>query len=69
MLFKIIIVMLLLFIVISLFTALYRINKDKGNSTKAVRALGIRVGLSAFLLGLILLGAQLGWIVPHGVGG
>lgn len=68
-LFKLIIVILLLFIIISLFTALYRINKDKGHSSRTVKALAVRVGLSAFLLGLILIGAHFGWITPHGLGG
>ncbi len=66
---KVIIIILLIFIVVSLFTALYRLNNEKGNSSKVVKALGIRVGLSILLFILILLAAQFGLIVPHGFGG
>ena len=64
MLFKIIIVILLLFVVISLFTALYRLNKDDADSTQVVKALSVRIGLSLFLFVLILVGIELDWIEP-----
>jgi len=64
-LFKLIVVVLLLFVVISLFTALYRLNKDDTNSTRVVKALSVRIGLSIFLFILILVGAKLGLIEPN----
>ena len=66
-LFKLIVVILLIFIVASLFTALYRLNKETGDSTKLVKALSVRVGLSVLLFALLFLGAKLGLITPHGV--
>jgi len=64
-LFKLIIVLLLIFVVISLFTALYRLNKDDADSTRVVKALAIRVGLSILIFILIMIGAKLGLIEPN----
>jgi len=64
-------VFLLLFalILLSLFSGLYFLLKDKGNSRRTLRSLACRVGLSAFLLGLLFLSAQQGWIKPHSLSG
>ena len=67
-LFKLIIVILLLFIVGSLFTALVFLVKSPDNASSVVKSLAIRIGLSLFLIGLIFLGAQIGLIEPHGFG-
>ena len=64
-LFKLIIVILLVFVVVSLFTALYRLNKDDSDSTRIVKALALRVGLSILIFVLILIGATLGIIEPN----
>ena len=64
-LFKLIIVLLLIFVVISLFTALYRLNKDDADSSRVVKALAIRVGLSILIFILIMIGAKLGLIEPN----
>lgn len=64
-LFKLIIVLLLIFVVISLFTALYRLNKDDADSTRVVKALAVRVGLSILIFILIMIGAKLGLIEPN----
>jgi len=66
-LFKLLIVSLLIFIVVSLFTALYRLNSEKGDSSKVLKALTVRIALSVLLFGLLMLGSWLGWIQPHGV--
>lgn len=71
-LFKLIVVILLIFIVVSLFTALYQLNKTPNNaqgedSNKVVRALTVRIGLSIFLFLLLMAGAYFGLITPHGV--
>jgi hypothetical protein len=64
-LFKLIIVLLLIFVIISLFTALYRLNKDEADSTRVVKALAVRVGLSILIFILIMIGAKLGIIEPN----
>lgn len=64
-LFKLIIVLLLIFVIISLFTALYRLNKDETDSTRVVKALAVRVGLSIFIFILIMIGAKFGLIEPN----
>jgi hypothetical protein len=50
------------FILVSLFSALYFLVKDKGQSTRTVKALTIRVVLSIALFALLLLGFKLGLI-------
>ena len=67
--FKIILVALLLFIIVSLFSALYFLLKDPGGSTRVVKMLAVRVGLSLFVMGLLFVGSMLGWVQPHGFGG
>lgn len=64
-LFKLIVVLLLIFVIVSLFTALYRLNKDDGDSTRVVKALAVRVGLSILIFVLIMIGAKLGIIEPN----
>ncbi len=68
MFFKIILVALLLFVVVSLFTAFYYMVKDPSGSTRIVKSLFIRVGLSLFIMALLILGAKMGWVTPHGFG-
>jgi multisubunit Na+/H+ antiporter MnhF subunit len=67
-LFKLLLVILLIFIVVSLFNALYLLMKSPDNSLRVVKSLAIRVGLSLFVMLLILAGAKLGLIEPHGFG-
>lgn len=69
MLFKLIIVILLLFVAGSLFAALYFLINDSSRSKRVVRSLGWRIGLSLIILLLLLIGIQIGWITPHEVGG
>lgn len=61
-LFKLIIVILLLFVIVTLFTALYQLNKSDANSTKVVKTLALRVGLSLFIVFLIGVGQVTGLI-------
>jgi multisubunit Na+/H+ antiporter MnhF subunit len=68
MLFKYILVALLLFVLISLFTAFYYLVKDPSSSKRVVKSLFLRVGLSLFIMILLLIGTQLGWVTPHGFG-
>ena len=66
--FKVLIVILLLFVIFSLFSAFYYLVRDPASSTRVVKALFVRVGLSLFIMGLILVGIQFGWVEPHGFG-
>ena len=67
MLFKIIILTLLGFILLSLSTALFSMLSDKGQSDRTVKALTVRIALSIGLIILLGIGYQLGLIQPHGV--
>ncbi|MGV8711022.1 MAG: twin transmembrane helix small protein [Nitrosomonas sp.] len=50
---------LFVIIVYSLGSALYYMFKDKGNSTRMVKSLSIRVGLSLFLFIVMMIAARL----------
>lgn len=65
---KLIIVILLIFVLVSLFSALYFLIKSPDNSEKVVRSLAIRVGLSLFVMLLIFLASRFGILQPHGFG-
>ena len=60
---KIVAVLFLLFIIASLGSALYYLVKDKGQSTRALKALTIRIGLSVVLFAMLMLGFYFG-IIP-----
>ena len=68
-LFKLIIVVMLLFVVGSLFSALYFLVKDPSSSRRVVKSLSWRIALSLFILLLLFIGIEAGLIVPHNVGG
>ena len=55
---------LLLLIVVSLGSAVVFMMRDLGNSTRMVKALAIRVGLSVGLFVLLLVGYYFGWWKP-----
>jgi Protein of unknown function (DUF2909) len=57
---KILIASLLGLVVISLFSGLYFMYKDKGNSKRAVNALTIRVGLSITIIVILVVSYFLG---------
>jgi hypothetical protein len=59
---KIIILILVAAIIASLFAGLYFVYKDKGNSTRAVKALTVRVVLQAIVIALLLGGFVFGMI-------
>jgi predicted ferric reductase len=67
-LFKLIIVILLIFILVSLFTALYFLVRNPDSASAVMKSLAVRIGLSLFLLALIFVGAQTGLLEPHGFG-
>jgi hypothetical protein len=59
---KIIVLLFLAFILASLFSALYFLIKDKGQSEHTAKALTIRVALSITLFVLLMLGFHFGFI-------
>jgi Protein of unknown function (DUF2909) len=59
---KILIAALLVLVVISLFSGLYFMYKDKGNSKRVVNALTIRVGLSITIIVVLIASYFLGFI-------
>ena len=50
------------FILVSLFSALYYLIKDRGRSTRTVKALTVRVVLSIVLFALLVLAFHFGFI-------
>lgn len=67
MLSKILIIVIFLGIIGSMGSALFFMIKDKGQSTRTLRALTIRIGVSIALFALLFVLWGLGLITPHGV--
>ncbi len=65
--FRIVVVVLLLLVVLSLFSALGFLYKDKGQGTRTVRFLTVRIVLSLTLFFLMIIGFYFGLITPHGI--
>lgn len=63
---RIIVILMLLMIVGSLFSALLFLYKDRGTGTRTARALTIRVALSITLFCLLMAGSYFGLIPPLG---
>ncbi|MBL8482482.1 MAG: twin transmembrane helix small protein [Rhodocyclaceae bacterium] len=59
------VLLFLAFILISLFSALFFVFKDKGQSRRAVKALTMRVGLSVFLFLMLMAAYHFGLISDH----
>lgn len=57
---KFIVLILLGFILVSLFSGLYFLVKDKGQTKRTVNALTIRIGLSVLVIVIILIAAATG---------
>jgi hypothetical protein len=62
---KIIVLLFIVFILGSLFSALYFLIRDKGHSERTVRALTVRVLLSLALFVLLMLGFHFGFITTR----
>ena len=67
MIIKIIIILFLIFIFYALGSALYFLVRDKADSTRVVKALTWRIGLSILLFLLLMLAFAFGYIQPHAV--
>lgn len=61
------IIALLVFIFFSLGSALYFLMRDPAQSTRVVKALSWRIGLSLVLFLLLMLAFMMGWIQPHSI--
>ena len=66
MLVKLLVVLLLIAVIISLFSGLFFLVKDKGQTRRTVNALSVRIGLSVFAFVLLMIAAATGLITPHG---
>lgn len=67
MLLKIIVIVMLMLIVASLFSALVFLFKDKGRGKRTAQALTWRIGLSITLFLLLMAGFHFGIIPPQGL--
>jgi hypothetical protein len=63
---KIVVIVLLLAVVASLFSGLYFVYKDKGQSNRAVISLTIRIGLSLLVFAILIVSYLMGWIPQRG---
>lgn len=64
---KILVLVLLAAILVSLFSGLFFLNRDEGDSRRMLRALTVRVSLSVLLFLLLLYAWFTGAIQPHGL--
>ncbi len=62
---RIIVIIFLLFILGSLASALYFLYHDRSQSTRTIKALTLRVGLSIGLFVLLMAGYRFGFIGSH----
>lgn len=67
MLARLIIIVVFIAILASLFSGMYFMLHDKSGSTRNVKSLSIRIGLSLALFALLILAYFLGWIRPNAV--
>lgn len=67
MIFKLFVIAALVGIMASLASAMVFLVKDKGRSTRAVKALTLRIGLSLALFFLLFVAWATGLIKPHGI--
>ena len=66
-LFKVLVIVLLGLIVTSLGKAMFHMSSGPEDSAKTVQALSWRIGMSLALFALLMVGAKLHWISPHGM--
>ena len=66
MILRLVLICLIVVVLLSLFQGLFFLMRaNPENRAKLVLALSMRIGLSLFLFGLLLLGWSLGWWMPH----
>ena len=59
---KFIVILLLGFVIVSLFTGLYFLVKDKGQTNRTVNALSVRIGLSILAIVIVVIAGATGVI-------
>lgn len=64
---KVILLVLCIFILFALGSALFYLVRDKSNSDRIVRALTWRIALSFVLFILLFIAFGFGWITPHAI--
>jgi Protein of unknown function (DUF2909) len=64
---KIVILVLLFAVLVSLFSGLYFVYKDKGQSNRAVISLTIRIALSVLVFVILIVSYYFGWIPQSGL--
>ena len=64
---KIIVIVGLIAVIASLFSALYYLYHDRGHGTRMVKMLALRVALSASLVAFLVFSYWVGWIAPNGL--
>ncbi|KTC99614.1 twin transmembrane helix small protein [Legionella erythra] len=64
---KVVIILAMLIILISLGSGLFFLIRDEGKTTRTVKALSWRIGLSLALFIFLIVAFSLGWIQPHAV--
>jgi len=64
---KIIVIIGLIAVIASLFSALYYLYHDRGHGTRMVKMLALRVALSASLVAFLVFSYWMGWIAPEGL--
>ncbi len=62
--FKILVLIMLGFVLASLFSALLFLARDQGRGERTVRALTVRISLSLLLFALLMAGYHFGFITP-----
>lgn len=56
---------LMALILVALFSGLYFLMKEEGESQKSLKSLIVRIGLSVIFILLIIVSFYMGWITPH----
>jgi succinate dehydrogenase hydrophobic anchor subunit len=64
---RILILVLLAAVLVSLFSGLYFVYKDKGNSNRVVISLTIRIVLSLLVFAILIVSYYFGWIPQKGL--
>lgn len=64
---KLFIIIVMLVILLALGSSLFFLVRDKGTTTRTVKALTWRIGLSLALFLFLMLSFSMGWITPHAV--
>lgn len=65
MLAKLAVIVILLIIIGSLFSGMFFMLRDRGQSTRTVKALTVRIALSLILFALLMIGYWAGILHPH----